>query len=161
LHSQGDRGQEPGDKGGFRCRGVTGRMDCVTTAPIHVPVLAREVFQWLDPRPGQIIVDGTLGGGGHTRLIAERLNVEPRGGFVLALDRDAAAIARAEKNLSGLPVKVTQANFAELPSILGELKIDAIDSILLDLGLSSDQLADEQRGFSFDAAGPLDLRFDT
>src|SRR5436305_12391714 len=57
------RGQEPDDKGGFRCRGVTGRMDCVTTAPLHGPVLARELSQWLDPRPGEIIADGTLGGG--------------------------------------------------------------------------------------------------
>jgi len=128
----------------------------MTSAPIHVPVLAAEVLQWLDPRPGQILVDGTLGGGGHTRLLAERLTGD---GFVLALDRDPAAIAAAERNLAGSPVKVAQANFCELPAILDELGIDAVDGVLLDLGLSSDQLADERRGFSFDAEGPLDLRF--
>src|SRR5690349_23069215 len=109
---------------------------------MHVPVLAREVLEWLAPRPGQIIVDGTVGGGGHTRLSAERLAAEPGGGFVLALDRDAAAIAAAEKNLLGLPVKVAQADFCELPALLDELAIDAVDAVLLDLGLSSDQLAE-------------------
>ncbi|HMC12691.1 MAG TPA: 16S rRNA (cytosine(1402)-N(4))-methyltransferase RsmH [Pirellulaceae bacterium] len=130
----------------------------MTAAPIHVPVLPAEVLQWLDPRPGQIIVDGTLGGGGHTRLLAEKL--ADGGGFVVALDLDPAAVAAAERNLAGLPVKVAQANFTELPALLDELKIDAVDGVLLDLGLSSDQLADNTRGFSFDAGGPLDLRFD-
>jgi 16S rRNA (cytosine1402-N4)-methyltransferase len=130
----------------------------MTAAPIHVPVLPAEVLQWLDPRPGQIIVDGTLGGGGHTRLLAEKL--ADGGGFVVALDLDPAAVAAAERNLAGLPVKVAQANFTELPAVLDELKIDAVDGVLLDLGLSSDQLADNTRGFSFDAVGPLDLRFD-
>jgi len=114
-------------------------------------------MHWLDAQPGQIIVDGTLGGGGHTRLIAERL---ANTGFVLALDRDPAALAAAERNLAGLPVKVAQSNFCDLAAVLDELQIDAVDAVLLDLGLSSDQLADANRGFSFDAAGPLDLRFD-
>jgi 16S rRNA (cytosine1402-N4)-methyltransferase len=133
---------------------------CVTNTPIHVPVLFREVVEWINPQPGQIVVDGTLGGGGHTRLIAERLAGEPSGGFVLALDRDPAAIAAAEKNLAGLPIKIAQADFCELPAVLDELKIDVVDAVLLDLGLSSDQLAADERGFSFDAAGPLDMRFD-
>jgi 16S rRNA (cytosine1402-N4)-methyltransferase len=143
--------------------------------PLHIPVLAREVVDWLNPQPGQVIVDGTLGGGGHTRLIAERLASGRRrlasGGrqppenpadasFVLALDRDPAAIAAAERNLAGLPVQVARANFCDLPSVLDELKLEAVDTVLLDLGLSSDQLADESRGFSFDADGELDLRFD-
>jgi 16S rRNA (cytosine1402-N4)-methyltransferase len=142
---------------------------------LHVPVLPREVLQWLDPRPGQVIVDGTLGGGGHTRLIAERLASEGRElasgrreppdsletleGFVLALDRDPAALLAAENSLAGLPVKIAQANFCDLGDILDELGIAAVDGVLLDLGLSSDQLADESRGFSFDADGELDLRF--
>src|SRR5688572_10332926 len=121
---------------------------------VHVPVLASEVLEWLNPQPGQIVVDGTMGGGGHTRLIAERLAVgaEPSG-FVLALDRDPVAIARAEHNLAGLPVKVAQANFCDLPPLLDELRIDLVDSVILDLGLSSDQLADDARGFSFQASG--------
>src|SRR5262245_14184671 len=126
-------------------------------SPIHVPVLAAEVIESLNPQPGQVIVDGTLGGGGHTRLLAER--VGRSNGFVIALDRDQAAIAAAERNLSGLPVKVASANFSELPVVLGELELDAVDGVLLDLGLSSDQLADVERGFSFDSSGPLDLRF--
>src|SRR5438094_10214764 len=129
----------------------------MAAVPIHVPVLSREVLEWLYPRPGQIIVDGTLGGGGHTRLLAER--VADDNGFVIALDRDPAAIANGEQNLAGLPVKIAQANFSELPSVLEELGIVAVDGVLLDLGLSSDQLADSERGFSFDSSGPLDLRF--
>src|SRR5437763_4972273 len=103
------------------------------SAPVHVPVVSSEVLRWLDPKPGQVIVDGTLGGGGHTRLISERLAGDTGGGFVLALDRDPAAIAAAEKNLAGLPVKVAQANFCELSAVLDELKIDVVDAVLLDL----------------------------
>jgi 16S rRNA (cytosine1402-N4)-methyltransferase len=107
------------------------------------------------------VVDGTLGGGGHTRLIAERLARDPdqTTGFVLALDRDPVAIAAAEQNLAGLPIKIAQANFCDLPSILQDVQIPLVDAVLLDLGLSSDQLADESRGFSFDSSGTLDLRF--
>lgn len=126
---------------------------------IHVPVMQAEVLHWLDPRAGQVVVDGTLGGGGHTRLLAARL--ADSSGYVLALDRDPGALAVAEKSLAGLPVKIAQANFCDLPDVLGELSLAAVDGVLLDLGLSSDQLADEQRGFSFDASGDLDLRFDT
>src|SRR2546430_65191 len=108
--------------------------------PIHVPVMAAEVIAWLNPQPGQIIVDGTLGGGGHTRLLAE--TVGTGNGFVIALDRDPSAIAAAEQNLAGLPVKIARADFGELPAVLEELKLDSVDGVLLDLGLSSDQLAD-------------------
>ena len=138
------------------------------SAPIHVSVLATEVLQWLDPQPGQVLIDGTLGGGGHTRLIAERLASDENQGpsttsadsFVLALDRDPAALAAAEQNLAGLPIKLAHANFADFDQILDELQIKHVDGMLLDLGLSSDQLADSTRGFSFDALGELDLRFD-
>ena len=93
---------------------------------------------------GTIIVDGTLGGGGHTRALAER--VQP-GGRVIALDRDPAAIEAARRCLGGLPVQVVQANFCDLPEVLGELGITTVDGILLDLGLSSDQLADSEPRF--------------
>jgi 16S rRNA (cytosine1402-N4)-methyltransferase len=124
----------------------------------HVSVLPEEVLQWLTPRPGQVFVDGTLGGGGHTRALADAVGA---GGLVIALDRDPAALANAQENLAGLPVKLVQANFCELPTVLSDLAIRAVDGVLLDLGLSSDQLADPQRGFSFDSDGPLDLRFDS
>jgi 16S rRNA (cytosine1402-N4)-methyltransferase len=119
--------------------------------------MPEEVVQWLDPQPGAIVVDGTLGGGGHTRLLADRVGPS---GFVLAMDRDPRAVAAAEQNLAGLPIKVAQANFCDLPEIMEQLEIKAVDGILLDLGLSSDQLADPERGFSFTSDGPLDLRFD-
>ena len=123
----------------------------------HQPVLRDEVLHWLQPQPGQVLVDGTLGGGGHTRLLVER--VEPSGQIV-ALDRDGAAIERAEATLVGLPIKLAQSNFCDLPEVLDAAGIAAVDGIVLDLGMSSDQLADADRGFSFDADGPLDLRFD-
>jgi len=125
--------------------------------PRHVPVLLDEVLAALDPQPGGVFVDGTLGGGGYTRAIAERVG---NTGDVLALDRDPAAIAAAEINLKGLPVKLAQSNFCDLPEVLDELGLATVDGVVLDLGLSSDQLADVNRGFSFDATGPLDLRFD-
>jgi len=131
----------------------------MTTPPsVHVSVMLDEVLQWLEPRPGMVLVDGTLGGGGHTRALAER--VAPSG-RVIALDRDLAAVEAATVRLAELPVQPVQANFADLGDVLDGLGIEAVDGILLDLGLSSDQLADTKRGFSFDATGPLDLRFDT
>jgi len=126
-------------------------------APVHVPVMLDEVVRWLDPRPGALIVDGTLGGGGHTRALAERVGPDGR---IIALDRDPAAVAAAEQNLAGLPVEPVHANFCDLPEVLVELGIEQVDGVLADLGVSSDQLADHARGFSFAAQGPLDLRFD-
>jgi 16S rRNA (cytosine1402-N4)-methyltransferase len=124
---------------------------------VHVPVLLDEVIQWLDPQPGQILVDGTLGAGGHTRELARRVQPD---GYVVALDRDPAAVARAEIELASQPIKLAQANFSEIPDVLKLAGLERANGILLDLGLSSDQLADETRGFSFRAEGPLDLRFD-
>ena len=126
--------------------------------PAHVPVMLDQIVQWLDPHPGAVIVDGTLGGGGHTRALAERVGTD---GQVIALDRDPAAIRAAQRNLAGMPVMLAQANFCDLPEILEQLEITAVDGIVMDLGLSSDQLDDVSRGFSFSAPGPLDLRFDT
>ena len=125
---------------------------------IHIPVLATEILDWLNPQPGATFVDGTLGGGGHTRLLAERVGASGR---VIALDRDSAALARAELELAGLPVMIAHSNFCDLPEVLAEIGIEHVDGILLDIGLSSDQLADRERGFSFESDGPLDLRFDT
>lgn len=124
---------------------------------VHVPVMLEEVLRWLDPKPGKVLVDGTLGGGGHSRALAEQVGLT---GQIIALDRDPAAIAAAEESLARLPVKPVHSNFCDLPEVLGELGITAVDGILLDLGLSSDQLADSDRGFSFSSTGPLDLRFD-
>ncbi len=133
------------------------------SAPRHVPVLLAEILAGLNPQPGGIFVDGTLGGGGHTCAIVERVQpTEQNGptGLIIALDRDPAAIDAAKTNLAGLPVKPIHANYCELPEVLSEQNITSVDGILLDLGLSSDQLADRSRGFSFESDGPLDLRFD-
>jgi 16S rRNA (cytosine1402-N4)-methyltransferase len=124
---------------------------------VHAPVLPAEVMSFLAVRPGMRVVDGTLGGGGHTRLLAEAVGPD---GLVIAIDRDPAAIERGAGELAGLPVRFAQANYCDLPEVLDALSIDAVDAVLLDVGLSSDQLADHDRGFSFDADGPLDLRFD-
>jgi 16S rRNA (cytosine1402-N4)-methyltransferase len=123
----------------------------------HVPVLALEVLEWLRPAAGQTFVDGTLGGGGHARLLAEAVGPS---GLVIGLDRDPAAIERTSAELSGLSVRALQGNYSDLPEVLAELNVNAVDGILLDLGLSSDQLADPSRGFSFQSEGSLDLRFD-
>jgi 16S rRNA (cytosine1402-N4)-methyltransferase len=104
-----------------------------------------------------VFVDGTLGAGGHTHALAERVGPT---GMVVAIDRDPAALDAAERHLSGLPVRLVQANFCDLPEVLGTLGVESIDGMVLDLGMSSDQLADRSRGFSFDADGPVDLRFD-
>jgi 16S rRNA (cytosine1402-N4)-methyltransferase len=124
---------------------------------IHTPVLSAEVMSLLDIRPGMRVVDGTLGGGGHTRLFAEAVGQE---GLVISIDRDPEAIERGARELAGLPVRFAQANYRDLPEVLDALAIDRVDRVLLDVGLSSDQLADDARGFSFDSEGPLDLRFD-
>ncbi len=128
-----------------------------SASSIHTPVLSAEVMSLLDIRPGMRVVDGTLGGGGHTRLFAEAVGPE---GLVIAIDRDPIAIERGARELAGLPVRFAQANYRDLPEVLDALAIDRVDRVLLDVGLSSDQLADDARGFSFDSEGPLDLRFD-
>ena len=124
---------------------------------VHVPVMPADTLDQLRPGPGGVFFDGTLGGGGHTRLLAERVAPDGR---VIAVDRDPAAVARAEESLRGLPVAVAHASYDEAPEVLAEVGVDAVDGILLDVGLSSDQLDDRERGFSFHADGPLDLRFD-
>ena len=123
----------------------------------HVPVMAAELLEHLAPKPGQTIVDGTLGGGGHARLIAEAIGPTGR---VLGLDRDLEALEATAERLRGLPVELIHSNYADLPEVLAERNIAAVDGVVLDLGLSSDQLADVDRGFSFRSTGLLDLRFD-
>ena len=127
------------------------------SSSVHTSVLPAEVMSFLAVKPGMRVVDGTLGGGGHTRLLAEAVGPD---GLVVAIDRDPQAIARAAREFAGLPVRFAQANFCNLPEVLDALSLPAVDGVLLDVGLSSDQLADASRGFSFDAEGPLDLRFD-
>jgi 16S rRNA (cytosine1402-N4)-methyltransferase len=127
------------------------------SSSIHTAVLPAEVMSFLAVKPGMRLVDGTLGGGGHTRLLAEAVGPT---GLVIAIDRDPEAIDRGARELAGLPVRFAQANYCNIPEVLDALSVDTVDGVLLDVGLSSDQLADQTRGFSFDSEGPLDLRFD-
>src|SRR5262245_15135062 len=103
----------------------------------HVPVLPDEVLHYLAPAPGQALVDATVGGGGHCRLLAER--VAP-GGRVIGLDQDASMLDLARHRLEGLPVTLVHSNFAELPRVLAEHGVGAVDGVLADVGVSSDQL---------------------
>jgi 16S rRNA (cytosine1402-N4)-methyltransferase len=130
----------------------------MSDATVHVPVLLAEILEYLRPAAGGVFVDGTLGGGGHTRALVERVG---DAGRVIALDLDPEPVRRAEQVLAGKPVAVVAASYADIPEILDELEIAAVDGVLLDLGLSSDQLADAARGFSFQSDGELDLRYDT
>lgn len=124
----------------------------------HIPVLVQEVRTWLRPMAGQTLVDGTLGGGGHTRQLAIDVGV---GGLIIACDRDSKAVEAAAVSLHELPVQAVHANYSDIPEVLSRLQVESVDGVLLDLGISSDQLADRDRGFSFHSTGPLDLRFDS
>jgi 16S rRNA (cytosine1402-N4)-methyltransferase len=124
----------------------------------HVAVLLREAVTALAPRPGGRYLDGTFGGGGHARALLEASAPDGR---VLALDADPAAIARGEalREEYGDRLTLREGNFAALATTAREAGFAPLDGVLLDLGLSSDQLADPARGFSFLADGPLDMRF--
>lgn len=126
-------------------------------SPHHVPVLPLEVLALLVPAPGQVFVDATIGGGGHARLLAERLLP---GGRLIGLDRDAAMLELARPRLADLPVTLVQAPFSQLRQVLAEQGIAAVDGVLADVGVCSDQLDDPQRGLSFSQPGPLDMRLD-
>src|SRR5262249_49518920 len=123
--------------------------------PRHVSVLPAEVLEALAPAAGQVMVDATVGAGGHARLLAERLLP---GGRLIGLDQDAAMLELARPRLAGLPVTLVHANFDQLRAVLDELKIDAVDGVLADLGVCSDQLDAAERGLSFTTPGPLDMR---
>jgi len=126
----------------------------------HLPVLAAEVIELLAPRPGGVYLDGTLGGGGHSELILERIGSE---GLLIGIDRDLAALTAAQSRLSrfGDCFRAVQGSFGDLAEILAGQGISAIDGLLLDLGVSSHQLDTADRGFSFRMDGPLDMRMNS
>ena len=128
---------------------------------MHVPVLLDEVVEMLAPAAGSRNVDATLGGGGHAERI---LAASDPDGRLLGLDADGAAIARGRDRLGGRfgdRLRLRQANFRELATVAPEEGFSELDGCLFDLGLSSFQLADADRGFGFRTGGPLDMRFDT
>ncbi len=125
---------------------------------LHEPVLLGEVLRLLDPRPGEVVVDATLGSGGHAREILKRIGSKGR---LIGIDQDPEALQRAQKNLQDFPqVDYAQENFSRLDKVVLSLNLKAVDAVLLDVGLSTDQLEDARRGFSFLKEGPLDMRRD-
>lgn len=126
----------------------------------HLPVMADEVVETLAPRPGSLQIDATLGGAGHAERILEASAPDGR---LLGLDADGAAIARSARRLArfGDRAVLRQANFSELGEVAPASGFGRVDGLFLDLGLSSYQLADVERGFGFRAGGRLDMRFDT
>ena len=124
----------------------------------HISVLLKESIEALNIRPQGVYLDGTLGGAGHSAEIARRLST----GVLIGVDRDPKALAAAEERLAPWRdrVKLVHSNFRELDRILDSLGIPAVDGILLDLGVSSPQLDEADRGFSYMADAPLDMRMD-
>ena len=131
----------------------------VNPAPLahHQPVLLAEVLNWLNPQPGQTIVDATLGGAGHSRHIATRIGPT---GCLIGLDQDQQMLARAKTALAGLPPRqhLFHASFEQLPEVLATLGIKQVDGLVADLGFASDQMDDPARGLTFQQDGPLDMR---
>lgn len=131
------------------------RPDPAAMLPFHhVSVLLDEVVSALEPRPGRLLLDGTLGGGGHAEALLKL------GARVVGMDQDDAALAHATRRLApfGDQFCALHGNFRDFPSILSEVGIEGLDGILVDLGVSSHQLDEPERGFSFQKDGPLDLR---
>ncbi|WP_407538438.1 16S rRNA (cytosine(1402)-N(4))-methyltransferase RsmH [Deinococcus radiomollis] len=125
--------------------------DAPTDNLMHVPVLAAEVVEALQPTPGKTIVDGTLGGAGHTRLLLER------GAQVIGIDQDPYALERAGAlSLPGL--RLVQGNYRDMNTLLPAIGVSSVDGVLLDIGVSSFQLDDSERGFSYHTEAPLDMR---
>ncbi len=123
---------------------------------VHIPVLLDQCIEGLNINPDGIYIDCTAGGGGHSSAIAARLSEKGR---LYSLDRDPDAVKAASARLAEFPnARVIHRNYSELDAVLAELEIEAVDGILMDLGVSSYQLDEESRGFSYHADAPLDMR---
>jgi 16S rRNA (cytosine1402-N4)-methyltransferase len=125
----------------------------------HIPVMATEVEGALDLKVGAVVVDGTLGLGGHSAMMAAKIGAQ---GHLIGIDQDARAIALARTRLKDFQgrLDIVKSNFSRLDEVLKGLGVEAVDAVLLDLGVSSLQLDDPARGFSFRSDGPLDMRMD-
>lgn len=136
----------------FSDSGLPPSPDSLSPDPLtHTPVLAAEVLEALAPAPGRLIVDGTLGGAGHTRLLLAA------GASVVGIDQDPYALTRARAaDLPGLTV--LEGNYRDMPALLASAGVTQVDGVLLDIGVSSFQLDDAERGFSYHTAAPLDMR---
>ena len=125
----------------------------------HTPAMLKEVISYLSCRPGKTYVDGTLGGSGHAGAICDKI---APGGVFIGIDQDIDAINHAKAVLQNddLQIHILHGNFIRLPEFLSQLRINKVDGILLDLGLSQNQLERSGRGFSFRKDEPLDMRMD-
>lgn len=125
----------------------------------HVSVLLKETVDGLNLKPGAVIVDGTMGFGGHTQEVLKRLDGTGR---VICIDQDADAIAAATKRLEPWSdqIQIVRSNYVDMPLVLDSLGVDQVDGIMLDLGVSSFQLDEASRGFTYRMEGPLDMRMD-
>jgi len=135
------------------------RAKGITPAGAHVPVLVEEVMACLRPQPGEIVVDCTIGYGGHAREFLRRI---APGGRLIGLDVDAAELERTRVRLgqTEVPVGFHHSNFAGIAKVLSQEKLDGCDVLFADLGVSSMQIDDPERGMSYKQEGPLDLRMD-
>ncbi len=132
-------------------------MPCGEKSYSHIPVMPEETLRLLAPQPGETVLDGTVGLGGHARLFGERIG---GAGRLICFDRDTEALGRARVNLEGLACSIDfiHAPYENMAPALSRLGIDKVDRIFLDLGVSSLQLDKPERGFSFMRDGPLDMR---
>ncbi|HNU79160.1 MAG TPA: 16S rRNA (cytosine(1402)-N(4))-methyltransferase RsmH [Bacillota bacterium] len=126
----------------------------------HIPVLLNETLEYLDPKPGGVYIDGTLGGAGHSSEIAKRI---VPGGVLIGIDQDSNAIDAATRRLEAYKdnVIIVRDNFRNIKTIALQKGFKEVDGILLDIGVSSHQLDEKERGFSYMQDGPLDMRMDT
>ena len=114
---------------------------------LHIPVLLNEAIKYLNPKPGDVFIDGTLGGGGHTMALANKVGKD---GMVLSIDLDKNAIKRVESEIKNKTnIKIVHGNFKDLKKIAYDNRLTKVNGIIIDLGLSSNQLADINQGFSF------------
>ncbi len=127
----------------------------------HIPVLLKEIIQYLNPQPGQIVVDGTLGGGGHSLALAKAIQPD---GTLVGIDLDPASLEEAKKTFTAAGIKTAthfvRGNYKDIDTILEGLNIKNIDAIFADIGISSYDLENSARGFSFQKNEALDMRFD-
>ncbi len=126
---------------------------------MHIPVMVKEVMDGMNLKPGQVIVDGTLGNAGHSLEMFKRILP---GGRLIAIDRDQESLDSAKERLNDFrdSCEFVHGNFSDIDKILQGLGVSKVDGILLDLGISSFQLDNPERGFSFQNEGPLDMRLD-
>ena len=126
----------------------------------HIPVLLNETLEYLDPKPGGVYIDGTLGGAGHSSEIVKRI---VPGGVLIGIDQDSNAIDAAKRRLEAYKdnVVIVRDNFRNIKTIALQKGFKEVDGILLDIGVSSHQLDEKERGFSYMQDGPLDMRMDT